>query len=233
MHIGKEDNLRILTIISKQLEELLQEVVFVGGCATAVLITDPATPDIRHTLDVDFIVDVISLQAFNQFESRLRELGFEQSLSGSDPICRWEKNGLLIDVMPTDAHILGFSNIWYKEAANHAMEISISKNIQIKMVTAPYFLATKLEAFKHRGKNDYLGSHDLEDIIAVIDGRPELKEEIEQAKPDLQQYLITEFTKLLENQDFIAALPGHLPYGSISYDRSRIISERIREITGH
>jgi hypothetical protein len=33
------------------------------------------------------------------------------------------------------------------------------------MVTAPYFLATKIEAFYGRGKKDFLASHDMEDII--------------------------------------------------------------------
>lgn len=42
---------------------------------------------------------------------------------------------------------------------------------------APYFCATKLEAFGGRGKNDYLASHDLEDLITVVDGRPELLED--------------------------------------------------------
>ena len=41
------------------------------------------------------------------------------------------------------------------------------------MVTAPYFMATKIEAFYGRGGDDFLGSHDMEDIITVIDGRPD------------------------------------------------------------
>jgi hypothetical protein len=36
------------------------------------------------------------------------------------------------------------------------------------------FVATKFEAFHGRGNNDHLASHDLEDIITVVDGRPEL-----------------------------------------------------------
>jgi hypothetical protein len=47
----------------------------------------------------------------------------------------------------------------------------------IRSITAPYFLATKLEAFQSRGKGDVFASHDLEDVIAVIDGRPAITEE--------------------------------------------------------
>jgi hypothetical protein len=42
------------------------------------------------------------------------------------------------------------------------------------MITAPYFLACKLAAFRSRGEGDYLMSHDMEDIVAVLDGRPEV-----------------------------------------------------------
>jgi hypothetical protein len=77
---------------------------------------------------------------------------------------------LTIDVMPTDERILGFSNRWYAPAIASAQSIEIA-GARIRLVTPPYFIATKFEAFNGRGNNDYSGSHDLEDVIAVIDGR--------------------------------------------------------------
>ncbi len=59
----------------------------------------------------------------------------------------------------------------------------------IKSVTAPYFLATKFEAFKTRGNNDLLASHDYEDIITVIAGRINLAEEVELAGSELSKNL--------------------------------------------
>jgi hypothetical protein len=49
----------------------------------------------------------------------------------------------------------------------------------IKLITAPAFLGTKFEAYSDRGGGDMLASHDLEDIINVLDGRPGLLEEVE------------------------------------------------------
>jgi hypothetical protein len=49
-------NLEILTTAVEQLGELVDELVFLGGCATGLLITDPAAPPIRITRDVDAIV---------------------------------------------------------------------------------------------------------------------------------------------------------------------------------
>ena len=80
--------------------------------------------------------------------------------------------------MPTDETILGWGNFWYKEAIQHSVDHKIAEDLIIKSVTAPYFLATKIEAFKSRGNNDFLGSHDFEDIITVIAGCVEIAEEI-------------------------------------------------------
>ncbi|MEZ5478321.1 MAG: hypothetical protein R3E95_12825 [Thiolinea sp.] len=82
------------------------------------------------------------------------------------------------------------------------------------MVSTPYFLITKLEAFDGRGEGDFLLSHDIEDIVAVIDGRPELIEEVMQAESTLRQVLSRRFQALLNNERFLEALAGHLPSGA-------------------
>ncbi len=52
-------NLEILMLALDRLGELADEMVFVGGCATGLLITDAAAPPIRVTRDVDAIVQVV------------------------------------------------------------------------------------------------------------------------------------------------------------------------------
>lgn len=89
--------------------------------------------------------------------------------------------------MPTDSSILGFGTRWYHPALENAQRTQIGEH-EIRLITAPYFLATKLEAFRGRGRNDFR-SHDLEDIVTVIDGRPETVEEVRHARADLQKYL--------------------------------------------
>ena len=73
--------------------------------------------------------------------------------------------------MPTNPDILGFANRWYGPAVDAAETITLPSGQIARMVSAPYFLATKLEAFDGRGHGDYLLSHDMEDLIAVLDGR--------------------------------------------------------------
>jgi hypothetical protein len=60
-------NIKMLNFIASKLGPLCNEFVFLGGCTTALFITDPAFPDVRYTLDVDCIVDVISLTRFRSF----------------------------------------------------------------------------------------------------------------------------------------------------------------------
>lgn len=229
-NIRATSNLAMLEFTATKLGNLLDKFIFLGGCTTALFITDIAAPDIRPTIDVDCIVDVISLNQYHQLAKQLRILGFKES-SDSKIICRWHYDDITLDVMPTDERILGFSNRWYPEAIQHAVNHQLSNKIAIKSVTAPYFLAIKLEAFKNRGKNDFLASHDLEDIITIIDGRIELIDEIMTADNLLKQYLAKAFSNLIKNTRFETALPGYLNYGTITKNRMQIVWERIKQIS--
>lgn len=222
-------NLDLLIQAAARLEPLLDQLVFLGGCATGLLITDPAAPDIRSTVDVDVIVEVSSLPDYHAFSQQLCELGFREDNSEGAPICRWVAEQIILDVMPTDSRILGFSNRWYQLALQNAIE-TIIDGYKIRTVTAPFFLGTKLEAFYGRGNGDYLGSHDLEDMISVIDGRPTIIQEIRASDEELRTYLANEFSRLTSIEGFMDALPGHLPGGLPSQARLPGLKARIREI---
>jgi hypothetical protein len=92
---------------------MCDELVFLGGCATALLITDSAAPPVRATRDVDTLAGIATEAEYHHLEKRLRKRGFEVDTSDGAPICRWVGNGILLDVMPTDERILGFGNAWY------------------------------------------------------------------------------------------------------------------------
>ena len=52
-------NLELLELAAEQLRPLLSEIVFVGGCATGLLIDDPAAAPVRGTYDVDVILRLV------------------------------------------------------------------------------------------------------------------------------------------------------------------------------
>jgi hypothetical protein len=70
----------------------------------------------------------------------------------------------------------------------------------------------------------------MEDIITILDGRPEIIDEIQQAAKALRSYLSDAFSALLNDRRFTDALPGHLPPDKASQSRLPIILKRIDSI---
>jgi hypothetical protein len=223
-------HIEMIKQVAERLGPLRPKVVFLGGSATGFHITDKAEPEIRATKDVDIIVEVASRVDFHQLEKTLRELGFIQKMQKDDPICRWYINDVIVDVMPTDENILGFSNRWYLPAIKNSATIELEPNLEIQIATAPYFLGTKIDAFFGRGKGDYLASHDMEDIINLINGRVEILEDIRNSDPDLKDFIIKSLQVFWEDEFFLEALPGHLLPDQASQGRRSIILERIKKI---
>jgi hypothetical protein len=139
---------------------------------------------VRTTDDVDVIVEVASYAEYARSSKRLRKLGFSEDSSEGAPICRWLIDQMKLDVMPTDETILGFSNRWYKPAIEAAVLVDLD-GFELRVVTTPYFIGTKLEAFRGRGKGDFYDRSDLEDIITVLDGRPTVVEEVADSPSEL------------------------------------------------
>lgn len=230
MHRERNPNLQILERAVRHLGQLADEMVFLGGCATGLLLSDVAAPPIRVTQDVDVIVEVASIVDYHRLSGRLRQKGFREDQSPDAPICRWLAEDVVLDVMPTNPEILGFANEWYEPALGAAIDVELPSGKHIRMVTAPHFLATKLAAFDGRGQNDYVMSRDMEDIVAVLDGRPEIVDEVDKADNPLRTHLITRLAALLSNPAFVDALPGHLPGDAASQARVPLVMERIRAI---
>jgi len=219
----------LVLAMALRLEPLLPEIVFLGGCATVLLVTDTGASPTRVTYDVDIIVEVGSRAEYYRFSERLRKLGFSEDATEGAPICRWTHESMKLDVMPIDPKILGFSNRWYEDALTFADRIALGE-LELRVVTAPHFIGTKLEAFKGRGNGDLVASHDLEDIVTVLDGRPTLIEEIERSEPRLQEYIADEFTRLVRSPGFIDAVSGHMPGDEISQARVPKILELIARL---
>lgn len=221
-------NLDTLERVALRLGQLKDEIVFVGGAVTELLITDPGAPEPRMTGDIDGIVDVATSGQYDAFADRLRAAGFREDRSEDAPVCRWVVDGIKVDLMPPDERILGFSNRWYNETIRAATVARLPGGTDVRVVTAPFFVATKLEAFDGRGKGDFGASHDIEDFIAVIDARPELAAEVLNAPLGLRKYLSERIGALLDDGAFLDSIPGHLPPDDASQERAPLVLERLR-----
>lgn len=225
-----DPNRAILLMIAKALGDMCEQVIFVGGCATGLLVTIQRAQVIRPTDDVDIVAQVATTADYHQLEARLRQKDFVQDMNADGPICRWSYQGIAVDVMPTNEKILGFANRWYPLAIETAENIALDDEIKIRLISAPLFIATKLEAFEGRGKGDMLLSHDLEDIVTVTDGRPSLATEMRLAPRVLQEYISEKFTLLLASEAFLSALSGHLPGDGASQSRLPSLERKLREL---
>jgi hypothetical protein len=231
MNRALDANLAMIRHVAGRLGHLRERVVFLGGAATALLITDSASPDVRVTTDVDVIVEIASRVDYYRLADSLRFAGFIEDTSENAPVCRWVVDGIAVDVMPTDEEILGFSNQWYKQALEFSNVVQISEEIAIKVVTGPYFLATKIDAFYNRGKEDFIASHDMEDIVTLLDGRLEIIEEVIAAPEGVQEFLSRTFVDFLHNRSFLDAISGHLFPDQASQQRIPTLMVRIKAIT--
>lgn len=229
-------NLAILELVAQALGPVCEEVVFVGGCATGLLLTQERPDRIRITEDVDLVAHALTVHDYHAVEERVRARGFSNDMRPGAPICRWVYGSVTLDVMPTVKDILGFANRWYPLAIETAHTVALPSGISIRLISAPVFVGTKLEAFKDRGRDasgqpDYLGSHDLEDIITVADRRPELVDNCRAAPAELRDYLAASFAALLADPDFQSTLAGHLPGDAFSQRRLKGLRETLQALS--
>lgn len=219
-----DPNLPYLRHIAEALGELREQVVFVGGAVAGLLVTDPMADSVRATRDVDAVVNA-NRAMFHRIEEAVAQRGFTRDVQ-SDVICRWvhKESGVLFDLMPVQPEVLGFSNRWYPYAVETAEPVELSPGVTIRLVSAVAFVATKLEAFAGRGGGDFLSSHDIEDVLNIVDGREELAGEIATAPAELRQAVAEVFQALLSNRDFANVLPGLIA----EPERADLVAQRLK-----
>lgn len=186
--------------------ELREQVTFVGGCTTGLLLTDKfAREQVRSTDDVDLIVHVMGYPAYMALQKQLRQKGFREVAPTPGepmPICAMKLGELRVDFMPDDGQILGFTNRWYQKAMETATEYGLGGGLSINLVSPVYFIATKLEAYNGRGGGDALASRDIEDLLNLLDGRNEIVEEVRQAPAELREFIRQELDRLMDDDNF-------------------------------
>lgn len=218
-----------LKALARELRSLEIDYAFTGGSIVGLLLDNPELSPVRPTDDVDVIVEVLSRRVYPSFEERLRSRGFQNDTSHGAPMCRWKFNTLTVDVMPVEASFLGLNTIWFDHALAGAVEREIDGDA-IRIVSGAGFVATKLAAFNDRGEGDFYGSHDLEDIVTVVDGRESLVAEMRESDESLKRYVAREFSKLVGDSGFIEALPAHLPPDAGSQARVPLLLQRLKKL---
>jgi hypothetical protein len=159
------------------------------------------------TTDVDAIAEIFTYADYMEFSERLRQAHFTEDTGEKPLTCRWHNGALTLDVLPLSKEVLGFTNRWYAPALEHASTFTMPSGRSFRLITAPFFRGTKMEAFRGRGNMDYQASHDLEDFVAVIEGRKTMLKEIAASPRVLRGYLADAAKALLAESRFLDVLP--------------------------
>jgi len=207
--------------VALRLDYLLKDVVFVGGSVVALYADDPAADEIKPTDDIDIVVGISTKSAFSTFEEKIRELGF-RNVVDSKFIGRYKINDIIVDVMPIEESILGFTNKWYKSGIEESFLYKIDEDVSISLMPFHYFIASKIEAHNSRNKGDLRQSKDFEDIVYSFDNRLDPIKDMQEASGPVQAYLKIEMNNLFQDFNFYEAVYYNMNSGNASSRTERL-----------
>jgi len=201
----------IIERVANALGELNEKVIYVGGAVVSLYINDSAANDVRPTKDIDISIKVASFMELENIREQLSQKGFKQS-ADLDVICRFKFEDIVVDVMATKPIAWAPANPWFEKGFERLEKIKVNKTT-IQIMPLSFFLASKFVAFHDRGGDDPRFSHDLEDIICILDNRTDWHQIlINEEDPEVKQFLINEFRNILASNKIQEAIMGNLFY---------------------
>jgi hypothetical protein len=193
------------------LQTLNTKLIYVGGSVAPLYYQrSEFFGEERPTVDVDCVIEAASYVRLHEITECMRDLGFNEGQEPGDPICRWRGHDLVLDLVPLSEDVLGFSNRWYLAGWETSITVELGQGVDIGILRFGYYIATKLEAFKQRGKDPRL-SHDLEDVMLCLAARNDLVQDLVALPSDARTFLAETFRALLRrphSDDVIVAHVG-------------------------
>ena len=223
-------NLPLFRAVARSIQPLLDELVFTGGIVVEHYRTTPLVTSVRATRDADAICTASTYTEYSKLGDRLRGLGYTQPLEENTPPFRWRKDWLVLDVMPLNEDVLGFTNRWYGPGLDHTNPLDLGDGLVVRILDAPHFLATKLEAFAGRGSDDPIASPDLEDVVTLLATRPEIVVEVTASAAPLREWVSASLVSALPRATRSQSIAGHLP-STAPTDLAHLVSVRVAQLT--
>jgi predicted nucleotidyltransferase len=219
-------NIAVVAEVAEALKALKTEVVFVGGAVVSLYANDPAADEIRPTQDVDLTLNILNFGDWTILQDQLSELGFHPDPFGH-AICSYKYKDIPVDIMSSESGVHGPSNQWYNIGFEDLWRVE-AKEQQINIFSAPCYLATKFEAFINRGK-DYRTSHDIEDIIYVLDNRTTIVKEILESDKRILQFLKSQLQKIYNDGLLSEVILAHI-HPLMIEERMPMMMDKINKI---
>ena len=224
------ENINMLRIVAKGLEELVNRLVFVGGAIVELYTPDAFADDVRPTKDIDCVTVLASRIEYDKIQAKIRGKGFTNDTSQDAPMFRWIYKDIKVDIMPPDESIIGFSNKWYSEGIKYKIQKKLPDNLKIYVFRLEYFLSTKFDAHNVRGGTDLRQSKDFEDIVFILDNYPDVYKHILQSQKSVKHYLKKQSALLLKDLNLTEGIESALP-SSAGRERTEMILKTLQKIT--
>lgn len=220
-------NLQVVKEVALALDDLNEQVVFVGGAVVSLYADDPGAEEARPTKDIDISVQVSSYTEMEQLREQLAVKGIYPA-SGEKVLYRYHLKDILIDLIPIKTTALGPANRWLTKGFQHCKKVQLEK-IWINILPVEYFLASKWEAHNNRG-GDKRTSHDYEDIIYVLDNNLQVVEALQQSDDVVKPFIIANCKELIHDPFKDEIITAHLDPHTAA-ERKDLLIEKLRKIT--
>lgn len=175
------------------LSTIPEQFIFTGGATIVLYANQDILHKLRPTKDVDCVVEIVTRTEYYKLAKKLKAKGLSECIQPNSPLCRWQYDELIIDIMPCEKEVLGFTNRWYPGGITKSISYTLPSQTQIQIFSPIYLLSTKIEAYLGRGTG-FRFSKDIEDIIVLFDGSNTLEEDYHLADQELRQYIQDWFT---------------------------------------
>lgn len=178
--------------------------VFAGASILPLLLDDPAAPPPRFTVDVDAVVDVITYAQWDELQRRLHECGLvvrADASVGKGRICLFYLDQIEVDIMPAQMPMVTPPSRMLELGFQFAEPREVTEGLDILVLSGPGLLAAKLEAFADRGIRDVHMSKDLDDVIALLDRRLGIENEVLEAPNEMRHFIASSMRRLLTDRN--------------------------------
>lgn len=223
---NKTINIAVVAEVAMALKHLKEKMIFVGGAVVSLYTDDPSADEIRPTGDIDMTINLMNYSDWAMMQEQLAELGFYPDPFGH-AICSYKYKNIPVDIMPAHDGPLGPANKWYQWGFDNLQKVNANEE-EIFILPAPCFLATKFAAFNDRG-TDLRTSHDIEDIIYVLDNRINIVQEIKETHSEIRKFLQSELQKIIALDLLDDVLSAHI-HPIMRDERLPLVEEKITDI---
>ncbi len=204
--------LLLLETVARGFGDLVKNVVFVGGATLDLYVDEHAALQSRTRGIQDCILGSLALPDYAMWQNWLVERGFEKRESLDRFRYRWVYEGHTLQILAQNKDSLGFDYRWFDEGIFHASRYELPNGMQIKAFSPVYFIAAKIESFVRTSGGDFRMSEDFEDIVFVLENRPEIGREMVSAFHEVRQYIQQHFQRFLLSPLLEEGLYNVLPH---------------------